>query len=271
MRRAVLLAVFGSVLLVAFAGVALAEDIFCNGGRCEGTELSDFITGTPQSDQIFALGGGDIVFALAGQDELNGQNGSDVLAGENNKDTYNGGGGSDLLSEFEGLVGPVTNSGPDVMNGGTSDDFMEGNTGADILRGQDGDECEGFINNAWMYGDQGGDQLYGNAGEDCMEGDQGTDEHYGGNDNDFIDALNGDVDPETDAPLGTHDLVDCGSGEDTALVNSDEDIVRANCEHVVDVATSAASQVQPSATPDEDQQQAKEAFIQEHGLQVQGP
>jgi Ca2+-binding RTX toxin-like protein len=270
MRRATLLAVVGGVLLVAFAGVALAADVFCNGGRCEGTELPDSITGTPQSDQIFALGGGDDVDALAGQDELNGQNGSDFLAGENNKDTYNGGGGSDLLTEYASIT-EVTNSGPDVMNGGTSDDYMEGNTGADILRGQDGDECEGPYVFAWMYGDQGGDQLYGNAGEDCMEGEEGTDEHYGGNDNDFIDAVDDDGDPETGAPVGTHDLVDCGSGVDTAVVNSDEDIVRGNCENVVDVATSATTQAQPAGTTDEDQQQAKEAFIQEHGLQVQGP
>ena len=110
MRRALLLAVFGSMLLVGSAGVALAADVFCTGGPCEGTELDDFITGTAQSDQIFALGGFDVVFALAGQDELNGQNGSDALFGENNSDTYFGGGGSDLLSEFESLT-EVTNSG----------------------------------------------------------------------------------------------------------------------------------------------------------------
>ena len=148
MRRALLLAVFGSMLLVGSAGVALAADVFCTGGPCEGTELDDFITGTAQSDQIFALGGFDVVFALAGQDELNGQNGSDALFGENNSDTYFGGGGSDLLSEFESLT-EVTNSGADVMNGGSSDDLLEGNTGADILRGQAGDECSGPINDAF--------------------------------------------------------------------------------------------------------------------------
>jgi hypothetical protein len=35
MRRAVLLAVFGSMLLVAFAAVALAAEFTCFGGRCE--------------------------------------------------------------------------------------------------------------------------------------------------------------------------------------------------------------------------------------------
>src|SRR5918994_6531110 len=117
MRRATMLAVVGSVLLVAFAGVAWAADVFCMGGPCEGTEQPDFITGTPGRDQIFALGGGDFVSALAGQDELNGQNGQDQLFGDNNADTYNGGNGSDSLSDFGGIV-DVTFSGPDVMNGG---------------------------------------------------------------------------------------------------------------------------------------------------------
>jgi len=269
MRRALLLAVVGSVLLVAFAGVAWA-DVFCTGGRCEGTELSDFIRGTAQSDQIFALGGSDTVFARAGQDELNGQNGGDELFGENNADTYNAGSGSDLLSEITSIT-EVTNSGADVMNGGASDDYMEGNTGPDILRGEDGDECDGPVAFAHMFGDQGNDKLYGGTGEDCMEGEEGTDKHYGGNDNDFIDAVDDDVDPETGAPRGTHDLVDCGSGVDTAVVNSDEDIVHGNCENIVDVATSATTRVAaPDGTSAEEQQQIKEAFLAEHGLQAPG-
>ena len=260
MRRATMLAVVVSGLLVAFAGVAWAEDVFCPGGPCEGSELDDFITGTAQSDQIFALGGFDVVFALVGQDELNGQNGSDALFGENNSDTYNGGGGSDLLSEFESLT-EVTNSGADVMNGGPDPDFLEGNTGADILRGQAGDECGGPINDAFLFGDQGNDDLFGGAGEDCLIGEQGTDEHFGGADNDIIDATDQDQ-------VGTEDVVDCGGGEDIAVVRRSEDIVSDNCENVVDLST---ARVAPSdGTTNEDQQQIKETFIQEHGLQVPG-
>jgi Ca2+-binding RTX toxin-like protein len=266
MRRAVLVSVVGSVLLVAFAGVALAAVITCTGGRCEGTPEADEIHGTAVVDLIFALGGNDTVDALGGQDELNGQNGNDELLGGNNGDTYNGGQGSDYESDFFTFNDIVTNSGRDVMNGGINSDYMEGNTGADILRGQGDDECGG-PEDVEMFGDEGNDQLYGGTGRDCMEGEEGTDEHYGGDDNDFIDAVDDDSDPVTgDFPAGTHDLVDCGGGFDTAIVNREEDIVRRNCEDVfnVSVPTLAAP---TSGTTDEEQQQQAEAFKQEHGLQ----
>ena len=270
MRRAALLAVVGSVLLVAFAGTAWAAEVFCSsdpGQCCEGTELRDSIIGTPERDQIFALGGFDEVSAGSGRDELHGNNGGDFLAGENNGDTYFGGDGGDFLTDNQSFLTEVTVSGPDEMNGGHGEDFMEGNKGADILRGQDGDECGITIDNdIGMFGEPGNDELYGGAGEDCMEGDEDTDEHHGGPDNDFIDAVAGDSVPETGEALGTHDVVDCGSGVDTAVVNSDEDIVLDNCENLVDFGGPAATRVAPpSGTSDEERQQQAEAFLAEHG------
>jgi Ca2+-binding RTX toxin-like protein len=267
MRRAAMLAAFGSVLLVAFAGVALAAVITCTGGRCEGTPEDDEINGTQVVDLIFALGGDDDVDALDGQDELNGQNGNDELFGGNQGDTYNGGQGSDYHSDFFTFNDFVTNSGRDVMNGGIDSDYMEGNTGADILRGQGDDECGG-PEEVEMFGDEGNDKLYGGGGRDCMEGEEGTDEHYGGADNDFIDAVDDDRDPVTgDFPAGTHDLVDCGGGFDTAIVNRREDIVRGNCEDVFNLSVPTTVTQASSGTTDEDQQQQAEAFLVEHGLQ----
>ncbi len=257
MRRAALLAVVVSVLLGTFAGVAWATDIFCTGGRCEGTQVPDNITGTDQIDLIFARGGFDEVQALAGADELHGNNGDDFLIGGDTSDTYFGGDGSDFLGE-EGSTGR------DVMNGGADSDTIDANVGRDILRGQDGDECEDTFEVA-MFGGQNKDKLYGGPGEDCMEGNEGADEHYGGPDNDFINAVDDDADPDTDTALGTHDLVDCGDGVDTAVVRLEEDIVRDNCENIIDVSP---ARVAPSAgTTDEEEQQQKEAFLQEHGLQ----
>lgn len=77
-----------------------------------------------------------------------------------------------------------------------------------------------------MFGREGDDELYGGHGEDGMQGDQGTDKHFGGRDNDFIDAAVSET-PATDAP----DVVDCGSGYDTARVRP-MDIVGENCEEV---------------------------------------
>src|SRR5215208_3836090 len=203
------------------------------GGLCEGTEQRDFITGTDVRDVIFALGGFDFVDARDGEDEINGQNGGDELFGGNDNDTYNGGNGADFLDEFLSFPngGVVTNSGADVMNGGEGTNRIQANTGPDILRGQAGDEC---FEGGGLFGEQGNDDIFGGTGEDCLFGQQGTDEHFGGADNDFIDAVSQDTDPETGEPLGTQDVVDCGGGVDTAVVNPEEDIVRDNCEFFED-------------------------------------
>jgi Ca2+-binding RTX toxin-like protein len=77
-----------------------------------------------------------------------------------------------------------------------------------------------------LFGDSGDDELYGGPGNDGLSGDENTDKHYGGG-NDFIDAARAE-DPATDA----RDLVNCGSGFDTAEVRPN-DIVRGNCERVL--------------------------------------
>jgi hypothetical protein len=61
-----LLAVVGGALLVAFAGVAWAANIQCQGGPCVGTEQNDRITGSQQNDEIQTLGGRDLVTARGG-------------------------------------------------------------------------------------------------------------------------------------------------------------------------------------------------------------
>ncbi len=109
-----------------------------------------------------------------------------------------------------------------------------------------------------MFGDHGDDELFGGPGADGMEGEEDTDEHYGGRGNDFVDAA-ANEDPATDAP----DLVDYGSGVDTALVLPN-DRVRANCEEVIDA--SAPTVAPPSSgTTDEEQQQQGEAFLSSGG------
>ena len=76
-----MLAVVGSVLLVAFAGVALAAQIQCPGGRispCVGTEENDRITGSQLDDHdTEALGGRDEVTARGGDDVVDGGAGPD--------------------------------------------------------------------------------------------------------------------------------------------------------------------------------------------------
>jgi Ca2+-binding RTX toxin-like protein len=76
-----MLAVVGSVLLVASAGVALAANITCLGGPCVGTEQNDRITGSQVDDEIHALGGRDEVTARGADDPVEGGAGRDDIAG----------------------------------------------------------------------------------------------------------------------------------------------------------------------------------------------
>jgi hypothetical protein len=177
------------------------------------------------------------------------------LVGGNDRDTYNGGGGSDFLHEGDPAHNPL--SGNDVMNGGGADDFIIGNMGNDIIRGQEGNDRDEGAFFAILFGEEGDDEIYGGPGEDGLAGQQGTDKHFGGRNADFIDAVSQDE-------FGTQDLVDCGSGFDTAVVREPEDIVRANCEDRTVVTTVAAA---PGTTNDQEQQQQQEAFVQENGLQ----
>jgi Ca2+-binding RTX toxin-like protein len=260
-RLILLMAAMGAAVLLA-SGAAYALSVQCDGagdqdpdpGQCRGTNQNDVIIGTAQRDIIFALAGFDQVSSLGGQDVLNGGSNADTLAGGNDNDTYNGAGGPDFLDEFQ----DTTVSGNDVMNGGGGTDFIQGNDGNDILRGQEGDDSQSGAFFTAMFGDPGDDELRGGPGDDAMEGEEGTDQHFGGDDNDFIDAVNDDE-------VGTHDLVDCGSGNDTAIVREPEDIVRGNCEDVTEVSTIAADTGAPDG--EEQQQQAAEAFLQENGLQ----
>jgi Ca2+-binding RTX toxin-like protein len=103
MRKIVLL-VACLALTLAVAASALAAVIDCTGGRCQGTNNPDEITGSELRDRIFVLEGADEVQAKAGEDELNGGDGGDGLFGESDDDTYFGGRGEDTISEFFGTT-----------------------------------------------------------------------------------------------------------------------------------------------------------------------
>ena len=70
-------------------------------------------------------------------------------------------------------------------------------------------------------GGAGADILYGGKGNDKLVGGSGEDLLYGGPGNDTIDARD-----------GAQDLIDCGDGVDTVIVDAQEDGVF-NCENVV--------------------------------------
>src|SRR5689334_784640 len=112
----------GAVVLALAAGQA---------PTIEGTDLGDFLVGTPGPDQVLAKGGDDVVFGLGGKDRIDGGPGSDRLHGDG--------------------VCPATALRPDEC---TDADDRTGDE--DVLRGGDGDDV--------LLGGRGNDQLFGDAG-----------------------------------------------------------------------------------------------------------
>ena len=88
--------------------------------------------------------------------------------------------------------------------------------------------------------------------------DTGNDEMNGGEGSDLIDAAANET-SAIDAP----DLVDCGRGNDRAIVRSN-DIVRDNCEDV-DVERTATAATSSESADDQEQQRQKEHFLQRRG------
>ncbi len=79
-RRLTILLATVWMLLCFAAGVALAMEVTCTGGLCEGTNREDTITGSPQNDTILAKRGGDtVISSQSGADTVQGGRGNDSI------------------------------------------------------------------------------------------------------------------------------------------------------------------------------------------------
>src|SRR4051794_17963587 len=120
------------------------------------------------------------------------------------------GGGSPGADDFPGSARAdhvSLQAGDDSANGGRGNDDINGGRGDDRINGGAGD-----------------DRLRGGSGDDVLTDDRGTDRFGGGSGDDRINARD---------RRGRHDgrdVGDCGTGDDTALVD-DDDLGR-HCEHV---------------------------------------
>jgi hypothetical protein len=83
----------------------------------------------------------------------------------------------------------------------------------DTLRGTTGPDQ--------IFGRGANDRLFGYTGNDLLVGGAGSDHIYGGPGNDRLEARD-----------GTRDFLNCGSGRDTAVVDS-IDVINRNCEIVI--------------------------------------
>jgi Ca2+-binding RTX toxin-like protein len=119
--------------------------------------------------------------------------------------------------------------GPDSMEGDRDRDRLLGLGGADQLFGRGGADClSGGPGADLAMGGRGADVVRGGPGDDRLEGGADRDTIYAGPGRDRVDAGAGD--DLVDARGGGGDTVDCGDGDDRAMV-SKSDTVR-GCEHV---------------------------------------
>lgn len=90
------------------------------------------------------------------------------------------------------------NTSNNYLDGGAGNDTINGNAGQDIIRGGNGnDTINGGADNDSLFGDAGNDSLLGAAGNDLLDGGAGNDTLNGQSGNDIIiggqgrDSLNG--------------------------------------------------------------------------------
>jgi Ca2+-binding RTX toxin-like protein len=252
------------------AGVAVSggdgNDVLAGGGG------NDVIAGDGGEDQVAGRGGDDALDGGAGNDQLE-FGGDQMAAGVGaGADDIRGGAGSDRLSyndhesavtvtldervgdgsagegdnvhdDVETVVGTTLN---DVLVGSAGGEDLFGHAGFDRIDGLGGDDdVNGGTGDDELYGGPGADRLEGSADEDYLEGGAGVDVYEGDNvctedpctgGSDFIQARDGEA-----------DIVNCGVGADTALVDFVDVVAQDSqhgCERIDRLAASA-----PAAAP----------------------
>jgi len=253
-----------------FTGRAAADAV-------HGGDGDDIIRGGAGNDALVGDGGADQVAGDAGNDAIDGGAGDDQLefggaaipAGVGGgADDLRGGAGKDRLSyndrgagvnltldgrpgdgpageadnvhdDVETIVGTALG---DVLIGSDGGQELFGNAGIDRIDGLGGpDLVNGGTGDDELFGGAGDDRIEGSAGEDYLEGGAGVDFFAGDNPctaepctggSDFIQARDGEA-----------DIVNCGVGADTALVDAIDVVAQDTqhgCERIDRPAASAA-------------------------------
>ena len=151
---------------------------------------------------------------------IRGTEGDDLLNGTTKDDTILGLGGNDILNGLQGNDSLDGGPGADKLTGSEGNDQMVGGIGNDQLNGASGtDRLNGGGGRDKLSGGAGNDNLIGGSGNDTIDGGQGTNKYSGGGGSDSLNAAN-----------GKREIVNCGSGRDSARVDR-RDRVR-SCERV---------------------------------------
>jgi Ca2+-binding RTX toxin-like protein len=190
---------------------------------------ADTVNGSGTHDKLFALAGNDTIYGNGGNDLIYGGVGNDILNGGDGFDTLTYedsttrvavnlfltaaqntgvGGGTDTITNFEGLIGSIFddqligNNADNVIEGRDGGDFLLGGGGNDRLLGGLGFDIVGFQNgpgvnvtlqhSGWQNTGQGTDLLVGIEGlvgssnPDTLVGDHADNYIEGGAGNDFL-------------------------------------------------------------------------------------
>jgi Ca2+-binding RTX toxin-like protein len=205
-------------LFTAFAALLVFASV-ATAAAINDDDIGHFLKGTNSADTINGNGGNDTINAKKGADTIDGGLGDDRILASKGNDTVNGGDGNDTLHGGWGN---------DVQHGGAGDDIIFANRGRDT-----------------SYGDDGNDQLWALArGDVHSRHDYRGDTLIGGNGNDTFRTRDGEG-----------DRIDCGDGDDVAVLDWKDKIVDAtsgnpngSCEHVFRKKR-AASDKQENANP----------------------
>jgi hypothetical protein len=115
----------------------------------------------------------------------------------------------------------VGTKGSDRIVGKRGNDRINGKGGLDCLLGKGGrDKVNGNGGDDDIRGGGGRDKVNGGAGDDVIRGGRGQDRIKGGAGDDFVRAVR-----------GARDRIDCGAGNDIAVINERKDRTR-RCEQV---------------------------------------
>jgi Ca2+-binding RTX toxin-like protein len=209
---------------VGIAGFPRSAGVVLSGG-----EGDDSLTGGDESEDV-------LVDGLGGDDTLSGLGLDDALLHNGGADRLLGGNGNDLFlsvsicdrEELDGEAGRDNSSWARLMGEGVDARLSDGRVGEENGGGAatcPGNSFDSMTGIEDLEGSESGDVFYGDAGKNQLLGHRGPDIYYAEAGDDSILANSGDDDP----------LIDCGEGNDSALVDRHpqfNDAVPVNCETV---------------------------------------
>jgi hypothetical protein len=207
--------------------------------------LTVIINGSSGNDSLTAGAYGPTTNGQTVVVDVNGNDGSDTLDGGPSVAALDGGNGNDLLR------GGLGNDGQLICGSGSSDtiaydDGRPNGVTVNLISQTAGDSetpigCENVIgsdHDDFLTGDAGANQLDGRGGADDITGGTGSDNLLGGDGNDTLRAQDSVV-----------DSVDCGLGDDNALLDAGD--TATGCETQNGVVDKDFDGVQPPADCDD--------------------